>query len=149
LYRFYAGLGAVEDFHDDLISFAYDCQRKCDPENVPYYLECLQGIAEGRTSESLQTKVAIEASSGIISFQDVRAAYKELGLDSGVEYEDETILGTFLSRIGDAPKQESQLRRALKVVGQSRSSQQIEVIASQSNVTNKSALELSTKCWQL
>ena len=133
MYRFYAGLGAVEDFHDDLIVFAYDCQRRSDLENTAYYLECLQGIAEGRASENLQTKVAIEASSEIISFRDVRAAYKELGLDSWVKYEDETILGTFHSRIADAPKQEVELRRALRIVGQNRSSQQIQVIASQSN----------------
>lgn len=104
--------------------------------NTSYYLECLQGIAGGRSSEKLQTKVAIEASNDILSFRDVRAAYKELGLSSQIEYEDDTILGTFHSRIADAPKQEAELRRALLILGQTRSSHKIQAVASQSNVTS-------------
>ena len=138
--RYYPGLGAVDDFHDDLLAFAYDSQRICDSENTAYYLECLQGIADGRHSEALLTKVAIEASSDIISFRDIRAAYKELGLNAQTKYEDETILGTFHSRIVDAPKQEPELRRALKIIGQNRSSHQIQVIASQSTRIQRTAL---------
>lgn len=80
LSSFYAGLGSIEDFHDDLITFAYDRQILTDPYNTPYYLECLQGIAAGRNSEDLRTKAAIEASSDKISFSDIRAAFKSLGL---------------------------------------------------------------------
>ena len=131
--RFYAGLGTIEDFHDDLIIFAYDRQIECDANNTPYYLECLQGIAGGRESEDLQTKVAIEASGDKISFKDVRSAYKELGLAFDGNYDDDTIIGTFNSRVADAPKQEPQMRRALRIIGQSMSSQKIQIVASQGN----------------
>lgn len=110
-----------------------------DPYNTPYYLECLQGIARGRHSETLHTKVAIEASENRISLKDVRAAFKELGLDSRSDYEDDTIIGTFQSRVSDAPKQETEMRRALKIIGQSRRSEKIEFVASQG--TLKSAMK--------
>ena len=103
-----------------------------DPNNTPYYLECLQGIAGGRDSETLDTKVAIEASENSrISLKDVKAAFKELGLHSRADYEDDTIIGTFQSRISDAPKQEAEMRRALKIIGQNRKSEKIQLVASQ------------------
>ena len=132
---YYAGLGAVEDFHDNLIIFAYHRQIESDPEHAAYYLECFQGIAEGRNSDELQTKAAIEMTSDKISSRDIRNAFKELGLDPRGTYEDETILGTFHSRIADAPKQEDEMRQALKIIGHSRSSEKIQVVASQT-VTN-------------
>jgi len=132
--RFYAGLGAVEDFHDELISFAYERQIESDGSNTAYYLECLQGIAEGRHSENLQVKVDIEATSEKISRRDVRAAYRELGLDNKEIHEDDTILGIFNSRTADAPKQEPEMRRALRIIGQDRSSAKILVVASQGNI---------------
>lgn len=131
----YAGLGATADFHDDLIEFSYQRQLEMDSDNTPYYLECLQGIAGGRHSEALDTKVAIEASKNRISLRDVKAAYKELGLDSRADFEDDTIIGTFQSRISDAPKQEAEMRRALKIIGQNRQSEKIQHVASQA-VTN-------------
>ena len=129
--RWYAGLGATADFHDELIEFSYERQVEVDSDNTPYYLDCLQGIARGRHSEALDTKVAIEASENRISLEDVRAAFKEFGLDSRAEYDDDTIIGTFQSRIVDAPKQEANMRRALKIIGQSRRSEKIELVASQ------------------
>lgn len=135
LSSYYAGLGAVENFHDDLIKFAYERQVLIDTDNTPYYLECIQGIAAGRNSEELATQVAIEASDEKLSYRDIRAAYKELGLDARAQLEDDIILGTFRSRISDAPKQEAEMRRALKVIGQDRGSQAIQSVASQT-VTN-------------
>ncbi len=132
--RFYAGLGAVEDFHDELIRFAYERQIESDGSNTAYYLECLQGIAEGRDSENLHVKVAIEATSEKISGRDIRAAYKDLGLDASKNHEDDNILGIFNSRIADAPKQEPDMRRALKIIGQDRSSEKILTVASQGNI---------------
>ena len=111
-----------------------------DPYNTPYYLGCLQGIAKGRRSEALDTKVAIEASQNKISLQDVKAAFKELGLNSRADYEDDTIIGTFQSRVSDAPKQEPEMRRALKIIGQSRDSEKIQLVASQG--TKKPAMTI-------
>lgn len=121
------------DFHDDLISFAYERQIACDISNSPYYLECLQGIANGRNSEDLQTKVAIEASSGKVSVHDIREAYKSFGLDmQSIFHDDDTIIGTFQSRVADSPVQEPDLRRALDIIGQHRKSASIQHVASNS-----------------
>ena len=126
-------MGSVRDVSDDLISFSYERQIARDPANTPYYLECLQIVSEGRESEDLQTKAAIEASSGKISLRDTRNAYKDLGLDTGaVNLNDDTIIGTFQARVSDAPRQERDLRRALKIIGQSRSSEKIQLIAANS-----------------
>ncbi|KAL8841345.1 MAG: hypothetical protein Q9170_000976 [Blastenia crenularia] len=134
--RFYATLGAKLDYHDEIIKFSYERQLVADPEKVPYYLEALQGLAKGRESEDLQTLVAIEASSGKVSATDVRDAYKLLDLETGSDFLDEDyIIGTFQSRIADAPRQETDLRRALQIVGQDRSSQKIQSVASKT-VTN-------------
>lgn len=131
MYSFYAGLGTTGDFHDDLITFAYQRQVESDPVNIPYYLECLQGIAGGRGSEALQTLAAIEASSDKISLKDVRSAYKEIGLEfPSNPLDDDTIIGTFQSRVSDAPRQEAEIRRALRIIGQHRSSEKIQQVAS-------------------
>ncbi len=124
-------MGAILDFHDDLIHFAYQRQIDTDPGNTPYYLECLQDIAEGRKSEALQTFAAIEASSDKISLKDVREAFKSFGLDfPSSSLEDDIIIGNFQSRVSDAPRQEAELRRALKIIGQHRSSDKIQQVAS-------------------
>ena len=72
---------------------------------------------------------AIEASSGKISAGDVRRAYKSFDISPDDFFNDDTIIGTFQARIADAPKQEPELRRALRIIGQSRSSARIEQIA--------------------
>lgn len=129
--RFYAALGATSDFHDDLIIFCYERQIDVDPHGASYYLECLQGLGEGRKSEALQTQVAIEASKEKISLKDIRQAYQDLGInnDSTTRLDDDTIIGTFQSRVSNSPKQEAELRRALKIIGQERHSGKIQSIA--------------------
>lgn len=122
---FYAGLGAVRDLADVHINFAYDRQIAVDPANTAYYLECLQSIAEGRKSDELATKAALEASKGIISTNDVRKAYRCLNLD-GSYLDDDTIIGVFRSRLSDAPPhQEDELREALRTIGSYKSSEKI------------------------
>ena len=94
-------------------------------------MECLQGIAEGRTSESLQTQAAVEASKENISLRDIRGAYKDFGFEFRSPFlDDDVIIGAFQSRVSDAPKQETQLRRALRIIGQDRSSNKIQQVAS-------------------
>ncbi|KAL8735558.1 MAG: hypothetical protein Q9166_000726 [cf. Caloplaca sp. 2 TL-2023] len=138
---FYPSLGAKMDFHDDLIKFAYERQLVSDPEGTPYYLEALQGIAEGRRSEDLQTFVAIEASSGKVSARDIRNAYSALGLDLESEFmHDDYIIGNFQSRSADSPRQEPELRRALQIIGKHRSSQRIQSMASKTITTFEQAL---------
>lgn len=76
-------------------------------------------------------KVAVEAASDKLSRRDIRDAYRALGLDAQRTHEDDTIIGIFNSRTIDAPKQEPEMRRALRIIGQHRSSEKIQVAASQ------------------
>ena len=128
----YAGLGSVADFHDDLLYFAYKRQIETDFPNTAYYLECLQVLAEGRKSEDLDTKVAIAASEGQISLRDVRMAYQHFGHTMHAPgLDDNTVVGIFHARLADSPKQEAELRRDLKIIGQHRMSSRIQNVASQ------------------
>lgn len=130
---FYAGLGAVGDFHDELIAFGYSCQVACDQKNVPYYLECLQAIAVGRdNSEELHTKAIIEETQGRVSLKDIRHAYMCFNLDmEDTQLADETVIGTFQARVSDAPKHEAEMRRDLRIIGDHRCSEKIKLVASQ------------------
>ena len=120
----------LSDLH---INFAYDRQVAVDPANTAYYLECLQGLAEGRNSDELATKAAVEASKGTISTSDIRKAYKYLGLD-GSYLDDDTIIGVFRSRLSDAPPyQEDEYREALRTIGSYRSSDKIIEASSKGN----------------
>ena len=137
----YASLGAVADFHDELIYFAYDRQITADGWHVPYYLECLQIIAKGRDSEHLSTKAAIEESQGRTSLRDVRLAYEHLGLNHHDKtISQENIVGCFQARLADAPKQESELRRDLGIIGIDRGSAYIQDVAAQSVNTYEQAI---------
>lgn len=128
----YAGLGALSDFHDKLLIFAYDRQIACDPVSIPYYLECLQIVAMGRNSDELQTKAAIESTQDRMSLKDIRTAYQHLGIDlRDSSMSDDIVIGTFNARLSDAPKQEAELRTDLKIIGLHRSSEKIKLVASQ------------------
>ena len=113
-----------------MIVFAYDQQIAVDPNNAAYYLECLQGICEGRKdSEDLQTKVLMEQTADKFSDRDIRAAYRSLGV--ATDFDDQTILGAFQARLSDAPShQEQELREALRIIGVSRASKRLQEAAS-------------------
>lgn len=125
--RYYASLGATSDFADSLLIFAYDRQTACDPRNAPYYLECLQDLAQGRKSEVLETKAVLMESEGQISRKDIEKAYQFFGMDPRArELDDDSIIGSFRSRVGDAPKQEAEARRELGIIGLERKSDKIQ-----------------------
>ena len=124
---YYASLGATLDFSDSLLIFAYERQTASDPESAPYYLECLQDLAEGRKSDELMTKAVLMESEGQFSRKDIPKAYQYFGLNSSSrELDDETIIGSFRSRVGDAPRQEAEMRRALRIIGLDRKSVRIQ-----------------------
>ena len=126
----YSGIGSVANLHDQLIIFAYERQKAVDHANLPYYLECLQTIAEGRVSEELSTKVAIEASGGQVSLKDIRNAYSSLGLGyRDLALTDDTIIGTFQARLTDSPRQEAELRQYLNIIGSHRDSAKLQSAA--------------------
>ncbi|EGX46809.1 hypothetical protein AOL_s00097g235 [Orbilia oligospora ATCC 24927] len=112
----YANLGANLDFSDEILFWAYQRQKECDPENGPFYFDCLSGLANGRHSEELQLQVATLRSQGEFSRSDVKNAYSQLGITTDFDNEN-FIIGNFQSRLSDAPRQEMVLREGLMTIG--------------------------------
>lgn len=137
----YAGLGAVNDFSDDLIAFAYDRQRDCDPQNKPYYLECLQGIGQGRESEDLQAKSVMAISMGEHTLKDIENAYKFFAINPDTAGGDDYIVGLYKSRIESAPRQKEEARQSLQIIGQARQSGIIQAMANDRAMSFEEALE--------
>lgn len=140
---YYAGLGAKGDFSDSLLLFAYHRQVAVDSLNGPYYFECLQEIAAGRTSEQLQMEVATLASRGCINRAEVITAYQYFGIDPQHTrvITDEHIIGVFRSRLSDiSPSAIEEARRQLRIIGQARNSDTLVREASDAIETYDQAL---------
>lgn len=121
----YGSLGATSDFSDTLLHWAYLRQVDVDPLNSPYYFECLTELARGRRSEELELQVTLLRSQGEFTATDLTDAYKYLGVPEDTKDED-FIVGTFQSRMADAPKQEPVLREALGVIAKYRRSNKLQ-----------------------
>jgi ubiquitin carboxyl-terminal hydrolase 25/28 len=126
---YYASLGAVDDFTDDFLMWAYERQCESDPPNRPYYLDCLRGLAGGRKSSELEMKVAMAASEGELGLQEIENAYRFFALDPSTREGDEYIIGVYNSRIESAPRQKDEARHSLHVIAKARNSQKIEAVA--------------------
>ena len=113
-------MGALPDFSDSLIEFAYDTQSACEPQLRPYYFECLQVIAEYRSTEQLQIKVVTLASQDLVSRRDLIAAYRLLNVTpTEAKYlESERILDRFHARLSDLGMHaQEEARQALYKIG--------------------------------
>lgn len=122
---YYASLGALGSFSDELLLFAYDRQVQCDPNNTSYYFECLVDLAKGRKSEKLEMKVMTLASQGQSNRKELDGAYQYFGIDATIEklFSDDHIIGLFKSRLSDtSPAEESTMREMLRVIAQARRS---------------------------
>jgi ubiquitin carboxyl-terminal hydrolase 25/28 len=140
---YYAGLGAVGDFADELLLFAYHRQMAVDEANAPYYFECLQDLAVGRGSESLQGEVAILASRGCFKRSEVASAYRYFDIDPAhaKALNDEHITGVFRSRLADiSPTTAEESRRQLRIIGHARGSNTIKEAATDALETYEQAL---------
>jgi ubiquitin carboxyl-terminal hydrolase 25/28 len=136
-------LGALGDFSDDLLIFAFRSQRRVDEPNSPYYFECLQGIAIGRNSNHLETQVQIFASQGYTNRSEVEQAYRFIGVDPSHAHHitDDHIIGQFRSRLSDiSPSAVQDTRNALKIIGFARKSKRLEEEASNVIETYSQAL---------
>ena len=124
---FYAALGAMYDFSDDLILYAFDRQTYCDEnrDHAPYYLDCLSAIAHTRNSEGLQLQLAKLVSEGSYRRSDIDKAYSyfNIDLDKAAEMSDEHILGIFEARLGSEPASRvAEMRQQLRIIGEARHS---------------------------
>ncbi|KAF2849315.1 ubiquitin C-terminal hydrolase-like protein [Plenodomus tracheiphilus IPT5] len=140
---YYASLGAIGDFADALVLFAFSRQVETDLPNQSYYFECLQDLAVGRNSEMLQTQVSLMASKGIISKRDLDAAYKSFGIDPAHAgaIGDDHIIGCFRARLSDiSPLQAEEARRQLRILGDARDSEKIRGEAADAIETYEQAM---------
>jgi ubiquitin carboxyl-terminal hydrolase 25/28 len=140
---YYAGLGAMADFSDALILFAYARQTTVDLANSTYYFECLQDIAIGRNSSMLGEHVQILASQGQVNRKEVSSAYAYLGIEPGHagHLTDDIIIGRFRARLQDiSPAVVEETRNALRIIGNARQSQKIIQEASNAIETYEQAL---------
>ena len=124
---FYAALGAMHDFSDDLILYAFDRQTYCDrdSDHPPYYLDCLTAIANTRNSENLQLQLAKLVSEGYYGRSDIDKAYSyfNIDLDKAADMSDDLILGIFQARLGSEPvSRVAEMRQQLRIIGEARHS---------------------------
>lgn len=125
---FYEALGVVEDVKDHLIFWAYNRQRDCNPSDGPYYFQCLNVLAQGRSSDMLSFEAVRLKSQGEFTTEDFKDACK--AIDIGIDVTDEDlIIGIFRSRLADSPRQETQLREHLRIIGKTRNSAKILLAA--------------------
>jgi len=140
---YYASLGAVGDFDDALILFAFSRQSALDIENKSYYFECLQDLAAGRKSEELGVQVAMLASQGLTTKREAERAYQYFGIDpshAGI-ISDDHIIGSFRSRLSDISLiQAEEAKKQLRVLGDVRDSDKIRAEASGSIETYEQAM---------
>jgi ubiquitin carboxyl-terminal hydrolase 25/28 len=140
---YYAILGAVGDFSDALVLYAFARQAATDEENRSYYFECLQDLAVGRKSEELEMQVAMLGSQGFTSRREVDAAYRYFGIDPvhANHINDDHIIGTFKSRLSDmSPSMAEETRRQLRIIGEARNSASIRAEAADALETYEQAI---------
>ncbi|KAK9457645.1 hypothetical protein V1511DRAFT_494192 [Dipodascopsis uninucleata] len=118
-----ASLGAIPDFSDSLLLQTFDRQNDCDPANSSYFLECLREISTIRQSEELQIRVVELQSLGLMTRDDLRNAYNELGVDDPESITDDNlIVGIYKARLQDSPSSASKLRNSLRQIAEARDS---------------------------
>jgi len=123
--EFYSGLGAMPDFSDSLLEFCFRQQVANYPQSSAYFFDCLSGIAQKRNTEELSMAVAMLASEGYVTQEEVLQAYRYLGFraDAALTISDDQVLGSFNSRLENSPRhQESDLREKLRIIGRARGS---------------------------
>lgn len=138
----YLSLGAVENFTDQLLEWAYDRQCQNDPANKAYYLDCLEGIARGRDSSDLQMRVVMATSAGNHGLKAIEESYKFFDLTPEAAEGDDHIMGVYKSRIASAPRQKDEARQCLAIIAKHRESAKIEELVNDKTMTYEEALEL-------
>jgi ubiquitin carboxyl-terminal hydrolase 25/28 len=121
-------LGVEANSSDGCIIDAYERQVETDPEDSVWHLSCLNKIANIRQSEELGVLVATEQSKGLFTIEQVRQAYRYFGF-TREDVDEEHIIGTYKSRLSDAPRQDSEMREQLRIIGQHRQSLRIKDVA--------------------
>lgn len=86
-------------------------------------------LATGRKSETLELEVVkLRSQEVYFTLDDVKAAYELFNLKE-YERDEQLIIGSFNSRLKDAPRQETEMRKNLQIIGQFRDSEIIKQAA--------------------
>ncbi|KAL1303261.1 hypothetical protein AAFC00_006675 [Neodothiora populina] len=138
-------LGALGDFSDPLIDYAYKRQSTADPDKTPYYFDCLQQLAQGRGSEYLFVRTSEIVSEGVVGKRDLEDAYNDISgtrdLASAKNIDEQYIISLYRATISDCgTEQRAKLRQSLQKIGQSRASKAIMNAASDTVETYDEAL---------
>ncbi|BGP21214.1 ubiquitin-specific protease ubp2 [Rhodotorula toruloides] len=118
----YSLLGLVPDLADSVVERVYDMQCELNSFLAPFYLNALSRIAQGRGSEALNMKVALERSQDKLTSDEINAAYKELRLASPFDMyssiTDDDIVTAFQTRIEHVthPTRRKALLEAARIV---------------------------------
>ncbi|GMG02374.1 unnamed protein product [Aspergillus oryzae] len=134
---YYEDLGVVEDMAASSIIEAFNRQVSVDPARTPVYLKCLKsiGILRGGEDGSLiDQAVQVAYSEGKYTEEDVVDAYKYFGLSHDDQrLTEESIIGKFYAYLGATTAvQETETRRQLWRIGDSRRSERIKAAAEES-----------------
>jgi ubiquitin carboxyl-terminal hydrolase 25 len=137
----------VYDFSDTLLTFAFDRQRDCDPQNTPYYFDCISEIAAQRkSSEDLILKLTLLKSEGFYSKRDVLDALRHFRFEANInslQYLDEQhVKGTYMNYIeATAVHTHAESREKLRVIAKAMNSKMLEDVAASEVETYEQALE--------
>ncbi|BGO98984.1 Ubiquitin carboxyl-terminal hydrolase 2 [Rhodotorula toruloides] len=118
----YSLLGLVPDLADSVVERVYDMQCEFNSFYVPFYLNALSRIAQGRGSEALNMKVALERSQDKLTSDEINAAYQELRLSSPFDMystiTDDDLVSAFQTRLTQVthPGRRKALLEAARIV---------------------------------
>ena len=140
-------MGALPDFSDSLIEWAYDRQAFQDPTNAPFYFRCRKEVAGFRQSETLQYKATMLQSQGVVSDAELDEAWRTIGVDGSHSkfLKDEHILSKYRARVQDcSPDEQKRMRQALSIVAEHQQSALLRDAAAESTCTIAGVLQKTT-----
>ncbi|KAL3461408.1 hypothetical protein BJX64DRAFT_261027 [Aspergillus heterothallicus] len=130
---YYEDLGVVENMSSSSIIEVFNHKVARDPARAPDYLKCLKEIGSlrgGEDAEAINRAAEVAAAEGnFYTEADVVEAYKYFGLSHDDQrLTDDSIIGTFYAYLSST-KQETEARRQLWRIGDSRKSERIKSAA--------------------
>lgn len=135
--RYYEDLGAVEDMSSSMIIEACNRQVSVDPTRTPLYLKSLRsigGLRGGEDEAIIDRAVQVAYAEGKYTSEDIVDAYDYFGLShEDRNLTDDGIIGRFYDSLGTlGQSDETETRRRLWRIGDSRRSERIKYAAEES-----------------
>ncbi|KAI9367495.1 hypothetical protein BJX61DRAFT_551394 [Aspergillus egyptiacus] len=132
---YYEDLGVVEDMLTSSIVEAFNRQISVDPVRAPTYLQCIKEIGSlrgGEDAAAIERAVEVAyAENNLYTESDVAEAYRYFGLShDDPRLTEDNIIGTFYAYLSSSSvAQETETRRRLWRIGDSRKSERIKSAA--------------------